>query len=219
MDKTDPAYKGQSGYNPAMLAVYDLWVLGFMSRAVLHVPVPRFVELYRANVGHRHLDVGPGTGYYLDRCRFPADAPAITLLDANVDVLRYAARRLERYGPATRAGNVLKPIDAEPASFRSAALSYVLHCLPGALDAKAAAFDNVIRLVAPGGVVFGTTILGTGVEHTRLARTLIRAYNRKGIFANLDDDRGALERCLTDRFHRYELEVSGSVALFAGWIA
>jgi len=53
MDKTDPAYKGQSGYNPAMLAVYDVWVLGFMSRAVLHVPVPRFVELYRANVGHR----------------------------------------------------------------------------------------------------------------------------------------------------------------------
>ena len=95
----------------------------------------------------------------------------------------------------------------------------MLHCLPGSLDAKAAAFDNVIRCSFPGGVVFGTTILGTGVEHTRLARTLMRAYNRKGIFSNLDDDRSALDHALPIASIRYELEVSGSVALFAGWIA
>jgi hypothetical protein len=27
MDKSDPSYKGQSGYNAAMLAIYDVWVL------------------------------------------------------------------------------------------------------------------------------------------------------------------------------------------------
>ena len=31
MERDDPAYKGQSGYNPFMLAIYDPWVLGFMS--------------------------------------------------------------------------------------------------------------------------------------------------------------------------------------------
>jgi hypothetical protein len=25
MDKSDPSYKGQSGYNAAMLAIYDVW--------------------------------------------------------------------------------------------------------------------------------------------------------------------------------------------------
>ena len=44
-----------------------------------------------------------------------------------------------------------RDILAQDDRYVSAALSYVLHCLPGALDAKAAAFDNVIRLVAPGG--------------------------------------------------------------------
>jgi hypothetical protein len=30
MDRSDPAYKGQAGYNPAMVAIYDVWVLRFM---------------------------------------------------------------------------------------------------------------------------------------------------------------------------------------------
>ena len=205
LDPSDPAYRGQAVYTARTLRAYDAVVVKLSNSLVWRCPARDILAQYDRHVSAAHLDVGPGTGYYLDRCRFPAAAPAITLLDANLDVLRYA--------------DVLKPIDLEPASFGSVALSYVLHCLPGTLDAKAAAFDNVIRLLAPGGVVFGTTILGKGVEHTRLARALMRAYNRNGIFSNLYDDRSALEHCLADRFDRYELEVSGSVALFAGWIA
>jgi hypothetical protein len=43
-------------------------------------------------------------------------------------------------------------------------------------------------------------------------------YNRKGIFANTGDDLAGLRRELADRFPRYELDVVGSVALFAGWV-
>ena len=89
MERDDPAYKGQAGYNPVMLAIYDLWVLGFMSRVVLHVPIPPFVENYRANLGRRHLDVGPGTGYFLEKAAPPEDTE-ITLLDPNPHVLRRA---------------------------------------------------------------------------------------------------------------------------------
>jgi len=60
MDKADPAYKGQAGYNAAMLAIYDVWVLRFMSKAVWKVPVELGVDRYRQHMGHRHLDVGPG---------------------------------------------------------------------------------------------------------------------------------------------------------------
>jgi hypothetical protein len=38
----------------------------------------------------------------------------------------------------------------------------------------------------------------------------------QGIFSNLYDDRDGLERCLADRFDRYEIELCGSVAFFAG---
>jgi hypothetical protein len=134
-------------------------------------------------------------------------------------VLRFAGHRLRRYRPALRAADVLKPVDLPPASFRSVALSYLLHCLPGdGIGAKAVVFDHLIPLVEPGGVVFGTTILAGGVRHNRLGRTLLGIYNRKGIFANLDDDLDGLERALDSRFSRYELHVSGAVGLFTGWV-
>jgi hypothetical protein len=125
---------------------------------------------------------------------------------------------IRMYRPTTSAADVLKPISLDR-TFRSVGMSYVLHCLPGDIESKAVAFDNLAPLLEAGGVIFGTTILGHGVEHTPLGRTLIRAYNRKEIFSNLDDGRHALERALAARFDRYELEVSGSVALFAGWTA
>src|SRR5438477_169187 len=40
MRRSDPSYKGQSGYNPALLAIYDVWVLKFMARAVWKCPIP-----------------------------------------------------------------------------------------------------------------------------------------------------------------------------------
>ena len=32
-------YKGQAGYNPLLLAIYDVWVLRFMTRAVWKTPI------------------------------------------------------------------------------------------------------------------------------------------------------------------------------------
>jgi hypothetical protein len=69
MDKTDPNYKGYRGYNRFMLTIYDPWVLGFTARAIWKVPIPPGIERYRRNLGQRHLDVGPGTGYSSRRPR------------------------------------------------------------------------------------------------------------------------------------------------------
>jgi len=41
MDRNDPSYKGQRGYNRFLLAIYDPWVLGFMTRAVWKGPPAR----------------------------------------------------------------------------------------------------------------------------------------------------------------------------------
>ena len=103
MDKSDPSYKGQSGYNAAMLAIYDVWVLKFMTKTVWKVPVALGVDLYRQHMGHRHLDVGPGTGYFIEKADPPRDTE-ITLLDPNQTVLRHVAKRLEgRHNPRCRA--------------------------------------------------------------------------------------------------------------------
>ena len=217
LNPSDPSYAGQAVYTARTLRAYDAVVVKLSNSLVWRCPARTILEQYDTHVASTHLDVGPGTGYYLDRCRFPGAEPALTLLDANRGVLEYAAGRLARYRPTIVAADILKPLPLAPRSFDSVALSYVLHCLPGDLEAKTAAFDQIAGLLRPGGVVFGSTILGRGVEHTRAARALLRTYNRKGIFSNLDDDRDGLERCLTDRFARHDVRMVGAVALFAAW--
>ena len=108
MDKSDPSYKGQSGYNAAMLAIYDVWVLKFMTNAVWKVPVAPGVDRYRQHMGHRHLDVGPGTGYFIEKADPPRDTE-ITLLDPNPTVLRYVAKRLKERHPITVEADVMRP--------------------------------------------------------------------------------------------------------------
>jgi hypothetical protein len=82
MDRDDPSYNGQAGYSPFLLAIYDPFVLGFMARVVWRCPTPAVVERCRQHLGRRHLDVGPGTGYFIERAGPPAGTE-VTLLDPN----------------------------------------------------------------------------------------------------------------------------------------
>jgi hypothetical protein len=211
------AEAGQRIYTPLVLRVYDLVVLEFSNRFAWHCPSERMLERYDRHIGRRHLDLGVGTGWYLDRCTWPVEPPEITLLDLNENSLSVAARRLERYGPRTVRANALDPLPLGDARFESAAANYLLHCLPGPIEAKAAVLAaNVRQYLEPGGVLFGSTILGRGVPHTRIGRRLLRMYNAKGIFSNADDDQLGLERGLTSRLRDVEIEIAGAVALFAG---
>ncbi len=40
-----------------------------------------FLTLYDQYVSANHLDIGVGTGYFLDHCRFPAANPRLALMD------------------------------------------------------------------------------------------------------------------------------------------
>lgn len=57
-----------------LLNLYDPFVLGPVARFVWRCPTPRLIEGYRRHVRDRHLDVGPGTGFFLDRSGLPAGA-------------------------------------------------------------------------------------------------------------------------------------------------
>jgi hypothetical protein len=153
-------------------------------------------------------------GYFLDRCRFPVERPQITLLDLSEACLRKASRRLARYSPQVVKANVLEPLELGAARFDSVGLNGVLHCLPGTLETKAAVFQNLKPFVEQGGVVFGSTILGQGGEHGRLARKALQLYNREGVFTNLEDDLPGLERALASEFSGHSVETRGSFALF-----
>lgn len=212
MDKNDPSYKGQRGYNPFLLAIYDPFVLGFMARAVWRTPIPPVVERYRRHLGRRHLDVGPGTGYFIEKAATPAGTE-ITLLDPNPNVLARSARRLAAMHPVTVEADVMKPLPVD-GPFDSAALSFVLHCLRGPQPHKAVAIRNIAAVLAPGGVLFGSTVLGISERHTPQARMVLRAFNREGSFDNLGDTAEGLRQILEESFETVEVDVAGSAAHF-----
>ena len=91
----------------------------------------------------------------------------------------------------------------------------MIHCLPGPLSRKSRAIANVAAVLAPDGVLFGASILGTAGRHTRLARNLLYANNRRGVFDNLGDTEEGLREILAASFERVELETVGSFAIFA----
>jgi ubiquinone/menaquinone biosynthesis C-methylase UbiE len=212
MDRDDPAYKGQAGYTPFLLAIYDPFVLGFMAPAVWRCPTPPVVERYRKHLGHRHLDVGPGTGYFVEKAAPPAGTE-ITLLDPNPNVLARCSRRLAAMHPTTVEADVMKPLPVD-GTFDSVALNFVLHCLRGPQSHKAVAIRNVAAVLKPDGVLFGGTVLGTAERHAPQARAILWAFNRKGDFDNLGDTAEGLRQILEESFQTVEIEVIGSAALF-----
>jgi SAM-dependent methyltransferase len=213
MDRSDPAYRGQADYSPLLLKLYDPIVIGVVSRVVWRFPVKVLTDQYRSRIRERHLDVGPGTGYLLDHSGL-ADGSRVTILDPNPNVLRHVARRLRRLDVRTIEADVLKPLPVE-GPFDSAALSLVLHCLPGPLSRKATAVANIARVLAPDGVLFGASVLGRSGQHTWLARRVLAAFNRRGAFDNLDDSEPGLREILEASFESVEMETFRSVVVFS----
>jgi SAM-dependent methyltransferase len=213
MDRSDPAYRGQADYSRLLLKLYDPIVIGFVASAVWRVPAEPLIEMYRANIRDRHLDIGPGTGYSIDHSGLP-DGSRVTLVDPNPNVLRHASRRLRRLDVTAVEADVLKPLPVE-GPFDSAALSLVIHCLPGPLSRKALAVKHVAAVLAPTGVLFGASVLGRSGQHTWLARRVLSAFNRRGAFDNLDDTEEGIREILEASFEHVELETFGSIVVFS----
>ena len=92
----DPAHAGQAIYSPATLALYDLVVLGVSNRFIWRCPTRGMLALYDRHVSDEHLDIGVGTGWYLDKCKFSSGRPELSLMDLNASSLAAAACRIAR---------------------------------------------------------------------------------------------------------------------------
>jgi SAM-dependent methyltransferase len=214
MDPTDPAYPGQKHYSPAFLKIYDLLVLGIFGPLVWRCPTAQLTEQYTRHVGRRHMDVGPGTGYFLQHAQLAGDT-VVVLVDPNSNVLAHASRRLSQLNVSVLRADVLKPLPLAGQRFDSIALNYVLHCLPGPMSRRAVAIRNLAAVLGPIGVLFGATLLGTPGLHTWLSRAALRQNNRLGFFDNISDTEDGLRQILSEAFEVVDIEIVGSVAVFS----
>ena len=214
VDRRDPAHAGQAVYTRGFLGAYDAVVYGFNSPVLWRCPKARMVEHYDANVSARHLDIGVATGALLDASRFPVAEPELTLMDLNPNSLAAASARLARYAPRTHRANVLEDWAVEPGTYDSVAMTHLLHCLPGPMSAKGVAFEHAHRALAPGGTLFGATILGKDVDLNPLARAATAISNARGILDNREDGPAELDAALARVFPARTIRVHGAVALF-----
>lgn len=211
---------GHRVYTSRFLRIYDPVVLGWFSNTAWRCPAAVLRGHYDTHVSANHLDVGVGTGYFLDRCRFPVPRPRLALMDINSTCLAAASRRVRRFQPETHTANVLEPVPAQLgrdiAGFDSIGMTYLLHCLPGSLSEKSVVFENLLALANPGATVFGATLLHDGVTRNWYARRVMSFNNRRGIFSNAGDDLVGLESVLSEHLDEPSVRVMGCVAVFSG---
>ena len=77
-----------------------------------------------------------------------------------------------------------------------------------------ALFHHLGNNLRPGGVIYGTTVLGKGIKHNMFGRLLMTACNSKGVFDNKEDSEDELKEYLEDCFENVETKVVGKVFLF-----
>ncbi|KAH9927876.1 S-adenosyl-L-methionine-dependent methyltransferase [Amylocystis lapponica] len=212
-----------NAYSSLALHFYDFFILTVCNYFAWRCPTPSILlPFFQKNVGENaHLDVGVGTGYYTAAsASHLAKTKNVTLLDLRPNVLTFSEQRLRGAGYRgsidTVAHNVCRPIpDSLRGRFDAVSCFYLLHCLSGVFPVKASnVFANLAVTLAPGGVLYGATILGQQVHHNWFGRLCMRFWNRRGVFGNNDDSLKNLECALRGLFEEVEVKVVGAVALF-----
>ena len=136
-------------------------------------------------------------------------------MDLNLNSLNATLKRLKRYSPEVYEWDVLDPCLMNIARFDSVGIMNLLHCLPGNMKDKGVVFENLQKLLNPGGVLFGSTILGAGVSLNYMAKKLRDYCNSKGYMSNTEDNPQDLRQSLEQYFPHISLTIVGSIALFS----
>jgi len=175
----------------------------------------------------RLLDIGVGTGYFLEHAPLPAGCE-VTLVDLNHHCLKAAASRVVKSHPSALVRTVhadfldpdmgsdlaISPNRLGEAKFDVISCFLLLHCLPGPPERKAEAVIRLHRHLNTNGVIVGATVLGKGVAHNLPARAIMLLHNLLGIFDNYPDDVQGLIGPLQTFFETVKWEVVGTTLLF-----
>ena len=117
------------------------------------------LPFFRSHVRRTHLDIGVGTGYFLQHSHLAPDAP-ITLCDLNANCLEKTKERLGRPDLDCLHHDILEPLPESVGSFDSISLMFLLHCLPPPQKRKCQVLCMLKHHLKPDGVLFGCTVLG-----------------------------------------------------------
>jgi len=206
--------RGQFYFSWMNHRLYDLGLYRFVTPFIWRCPTDRLLEHYIENLSDSHLEIGVGSGFFLERTLCPDMLLRLVLLDLNERCLEKSAQRLEAFAPSIRRHNILDPIDPGEPRFSSVAMNYVLHCIGGDFHQLRTVFSNVRCKLEEGGVFFGATLLSRSKEQSLWAMGLMKVLNWMGIFNNTEHELGSLQRALESEFREVDISMVGNAAVF-----
>jgi SAM-dependent methyltransferase len=201
-------------YNRLSLSIYDVALWKVAAPIVWRCPSNAIRHLYRQHAAQRHLEIGPGTGFFLDDAFVLRRISQLVLADASVGSLTTSRLRVASADPAAALVDASTGLPFRPGAFDSVGLNFVLHCVPGAdLHEKATMISATATVLSSEGRLFGSTLLGVHPANP-VARVARRIGNRAGLFDNQGDRLEDLETVLAELFTDVSVARCGAAATF-----
>ena len=165
------------------LKFYDYLVNDINCKYAWRCHKDNIFENYKKNIRNNHLEIGPGTGYFLKN---NYDINKLYLMDINNDTLKFSMNNLKsEYKVKTINHNIFKrKLMIE--DLESVGLNYVLHCVPGKLENK---IDSLLNNLESKNKInfFGATVVSNKHLQNNLSSIELYFLNKYGIFNNQND--------------------------------
>ena len=175
------------------------------------------INHYRSNISSYHLEIGPGTGYFLKRhnLRKNLSIQQLTLLDINENILDYSKKHLKNdydHDIQTLHYDIFSKKIPEHIKFNSVGINYVLHCIPGNLQHN---IDILINNLGNNGYnLFGATVICDPLYMNPIAEYELMLLNSLGIFNNRNDTYDQFNEYLINNNIRHNIVKRGYVTIF-----
>lgn len=207
------AHKAVKIYSKSLLSFYDLYVFKCVSPIFFRCPSEKIIDFYLNNVSENHLEVGAGTGFLLKKCQNAEKIKHLSLLDLSENCLQATQKSIKPIKATVYKANILEALPLQNRKFKSIGLNFVLHCVPGNFKTKGMALLNLGNHLTEDGSIFGSTAIYDSNQNI-MAKLVMDAYNKSGIFNNIDDKKNELEDILLSDFNNVSVTQISNVIFF-----
>ena len=194
------------------LKFYDFLVNDINCNFVWRCNKNNIFENYKSNVKKNHLEIGPGTGYFLKN---DLKIKNLTLLDINNQTLLFSKNNLSnKYSNINILNYDIFNSKLELDDIESVGLNYVLHCVPGKLENK---IDKLINNLSSSNKVtfFGATVVNDNNIQSYLSNMELFLLNKYLIFNNKEDYSSNLIKYFKDNNINFNYKIIGNVLIFS----
>ena len=159
-----------------------------------------------------HLEIGPGSGYFLYPQNHCKNIKNLKLMDINKPILNSSLQNLTKYYNNIEIyhHNIFEQEIKLP-NVESVGINYVLHCVPGKLEDK---FNNLLNNLPNSINIFGSTVINDNDKQTLISKTELLFLNQYQIFNNKLDYSNNLINFLKYNNLDHQTKIIGNVLLF-----